>query len=75
MKPKIGEMWEIFEDVTVVCVKNVKKFKISGPGLIIDSHPKVSPVDLEDYYEVFWEGKVRHFYEYNFVRRYEGFDV
>ena len=67
MKPNIGELWNISDEVKVSVGNKRATYLISGPGLVVGIHRNHD--DFEDYYKVLWGGKTMEIFQNNFVER------
>lgn len=67
MKPNIGELWNISDEVKVSVGNKRATYLISGPGLVVGIHRNHD--DFGDYYKVIWGGKTMEMFQNNFVER------
>ena len=67
MKPNIGELWNISDEVRVSLGNKRAIYLISGPGLVVGIHRNHD--DFGDYYTVLRGGKTEEFLLSNFGER------
>jgi hypothetical protein len=68
MKPNIGELWNISDEVQVSVGNKRATYLISGPGLVVKIHRNHD--DFGDYYTVLWGGRTEEFLISNFGERF-----
>lgn len=71
MKPNIGELWNISDEVKVSVGNSIATYLISGPGLVVGIHRNHD--DFGDYYRVLWGGRTEKFFLSNFGEKIQGF--
>jgi hypothetical protein len=67
VKPNIGELWNISDEVKVSVGNKRATYLISGPGLVVGIHRNHD--DFEDYYKVLWGGKTTEIFQNNLMER------
>ena len=67
MKPNIGELWNISDEVRVSVGNKVATYLIFGPGLVVGIHRNHD--SFGDYYQVLWGGKTEEFFISNFGKK------
>jgi hypothetical protein len=67
MKPNIGELWNISDEVQVSVGNKRATYLISGPGLVVGIHRNHD--SFGDYYQVLWGGKIEEFFISNFGKK------
>ena len=67
MKPNIGELWNISDEVKVSVGNKIATYLISGPGLVVGIHRNHD--GFGDYYTVLRGGKTEEFLLSNFGER------
>jgi hypothetical protein len=71
VKPNVGELWNISDEVKVSVGNNIATFLISGPGLVVGIHRNHD--SFGDYYKVIWGGRTEEFLLSNFGEKIQGF--
>jgi hypothetical protein len=67
VKPNVGELWNISDEVKVSVGNSIATFLISGPGLVVGIHRNHD--DFGDYYTVLLGGRTEEFLISNFGER------
>ena len=67
MKPNIGELWNISDEVKVSVGNKRATYLITGPGLVVKIHRNHD--EHGDYYTVIWSGKTAEMLQNNFVEK------
>lgn len=64
MKPKIGELWDVCDEVKVSVGNKIATYLISGPGLVVGFNG-----NDDDEYEVLWGNDIQKFLISNFCEK------